>query len=119
LLGLDSQSSSQDNKKMYEDESEAPFSAKLVGNWRMPFSVDMGSEYTLNKNGERVKSFDLGLNTGLLYQKEFNGGGSVSISPKIGIPLLNDFNSSSKVLKGEGFGNAIPNSITLSIQIKM
>ena len=119
LLGLDSQSNSEDNQVIYEDESEVPFSAKLVGNWRMPFSVDMGSDYTLNKNGERVKSFDLGLNTGLLYQKEFNGGGSLTISPKIGIPILDDFNSGSQILKGEGFGNAIPNSITLSIQIKM
>lgn len=99
------------------NSQEDGFSARLTDTWRIPFSVDMDHRLIRDESGERIDSMDFGLNTGLLYEKQYNSGHRIRVRPEVGIPLIEGVTNPNDVLSGNGLTSPIPNVLKLNISV--
>lgn len=99
------------------NSQEDGFSARLTDTWRIPFSVDMDHRLIRDESGERIDSMDFGLNTGLLYEKQYNSGHIIRVRPEVGIPLIEGVTNPNDVLSGNGLTSPIPNVLKLNISV--
>lgn len=93
------------------------FSARLTDSWRIPLSVDMEEGTKRDRRGERVDTMDFGLNTGLLYKKEYSSGHRFEVAPEVGIPLIEGITNPTDVLSGSGFRSPIPDTFKINMTI--
>lgn len=79
-----------------EGESD-PFAARINDSWRIPFGVDVEEGEIRRKNGEKVPSVDVGINSSLIYREEYSGGGSFEFGPTISHPFLQGLSGPSDI----------------------